>query len=242
MKISICIPMYNESAICCDTLHALMGAMRVIEKEGYSTELIMCDDGSTDNTSTLLSKECEKHAFENVKIIKSEINLGKGSAVRSAVLASTGDFVIYTDCDLAYGTEPILSAVHTLEGGADAVLGSRNAPGGSYGEYTAFRRLASKVYIKVISIAAGFKMSDSQCGFKAFNGDHARRIFSLCSVNGFAFDLEAIKIAQKMNLKIKELPVRIVNHRETKIRFFRDTFKMLSDIRHIKKKVKKLEV
>lgn len=242
MKISICIPMYNESAVCCDTLHTLTKAMRSIEADGYTTELIMCDDGSSDNTEKLLLQECEKHSFHNVKIIKSEKNLGKGSAVRQAVLASTGDFVLYTDCDLAYGTDPIISAVHRLEDGADCVLGSRNAPGGSYGEYTAFRRLASRVYIKVISIAAGFKMSDSQCGFKAFKGESARRIFSLCSVNGFAFDLEAIKIAQKMGLRVEETPVCIVKHSETKIRFFRDTFRMLSDIRHIKKKIKKLEV
>ena len=242
MKISICIPMYNESAICQDTLLTLVEEADNLKKRGYPCEIVFCDDGSHDRSGEILRRDIEEWGYTDVKVIICKKNLGKGAAVREAVLNTDGDVVVYTDCDLAYGTEPIIRAARLIENGADAVLGSRNLEKGSYGEYTPIRRFASRTYIKVISLAAGFKMSDSQCGFKAYNGDLARRIFSLCTVNGFAFDLEAIKIGQKMGLKFVEMPVKIINHRDSKIRLIRDTVRMLSDIRVIKKKVSTLDL
>lgn len=242
MKISICIPMYNESAICADTLLTLVEEAQHLKESGYPCEIVFCDDGSTDRSGELLRREIEEGGYTDVKVIICKKNLGKGAAVREAVLNTDGDVVVYTDCDLAYGTEPILRAAKLIEEGADAVLGSRNLEKGSYGEYTPIRRFASRTYIKVISLAAGFKMSDSQCGFKAYRGDLARRIFSYCTVNGFAFDLEAIKIGQKMGAKFVEMPVKIINHRDSKINLVRDTVKMLSDIRVIKRKVKSLRL
>lgn len=234
--------MYNESAICADTLLTLVEEAQHLKESGYPCEIVFCDDGSTDRSGELLRREIEEWGYTDVKVIICKKNLGKGAAVREAVLNTDGDIVIYTDCDLAYGTEPILRAAMLIEEGADAVLGSRNLEKGSYGEYTPIRRFASRTYIKVISLAAGFKMSDSQCGFKAYRGDLCRRIFSYCTVNGFAFDLEAIKIGQRMGARFVEMPVKIINHRDSKINLVRDTVKMLSDIRVIKKKVKSLRL
>ena len=100
----------------------------------------------------------------------------------------------------------------------------------------------SKTYIKVLCLAGGFKLSDSQCGCKAFTNDSAKRVFSLCTVNGFAFDFEAIMIADRMGLKISEAPVKIINHRESKVNVIKDTIKMLGDLRRIRKRVKKLDI
>ena len=100
----------------------------------------------------------------------------------------------------------------------------------------------SKTYIKIICIFGGFKLSDSQCGCKGFTKDAAKKIFSNCEIDGFAFDLEALLLATKMKMKIAEVPVKIINHRESKINIVKDTFKMLSDLRKIKKRVKKLDI
>ena len=88
----------------------------------------------------------------------------------------------------------------------------------------------------------GIKISDAQCGFKAFRGNEGRTIFSYCQTNNFAFDLEAILLAQKMNLKIFEMPAMIVNHRESKVNVLRDAPKMIKEAALIKKRVKNTKI
>ena len=92
----------------------------------------------------------------------------------------------------------------------------------------------------MIAVCAGFRLSDSQCGFKCFDGQTARKIFSLCTIDGFSFDLEVIKIAQKLGIPLGEMPVHIVNHRESKIHVVSDALRMLRDIRRIKKHVREI--
>ena len=92
----------------------------------------------------------------------------------------------------------------------------------------------SKAYIKVLCIVGGFKLSDSQCGCKAYKQTAAKDIFSRCKVDGFAFDFESIIWAQKLGFKIIEMPVKIINHRESTVRVFRDTAKMLRDLVRIR--------
>jgi dolichyl-phosphate beta-glucosyltransferase len=104
------------------------------------------------------------------------------------------------------------------------------------------RKLASKTYIKVIAFAAGFKLSDSQCGIKGFRHDIAKKIFSNCEVDRFAFDLEVIMLAMKLGAKIAEMPVKIINHRESTVHVLRDSVKMLRDVRSMKKRIKKQEI
>jgi dolichyl-phosphate beta-glucosyltransferase len=102
--------------------------------------------------------------------------------------------------------------------------------------------LASKAYIKVIAVAAGFKLTDSQCGIKGFRADIAKKIFSNCEVDRFAFDLEVIMIATKLGAQIKEMPVKIINHRESTVHVLRDSVKMLRDVYRMKKRIKKQEI
>lgn len=232
--------MYNEGDICVNCAEKLLGEMAGLsEKYGWDYEIIFCDDGSTDGCGDKI----RRLAADKVSVIGYEKNRGKGCAVREAVKNTTGDMVVYTDCDLAYGTAVIEKAVkELLERGADMLIGSRNMGNDGYEGYSKRRKIASKIYIKVIALFAGFRLSDSQCGFKAFKGESARKIFSLCTIDGFSFDLEVIKIAQKLGMKLTEMPVKIVNHRESKVNIISDAIRMLRDIRRIKKRVKDLEV
>ena len=240
MKISVCIPMYNEGDICVSCAEKLHGEMAGLsEKYGWDYEIIFCDDGSSDGCR----EKIERLATEKISVVGYGENRGKGSAVREAVKNTTGDIVVYTDCDLAYGTAVIeKAACELMRTGADMLLGSRNMGNDGYEGYSKRRKIASKIYIKVIAVFAGFRLTDSQCGFKAFKGESARKIFSLCTINGFSFDLEVIKIAQKLKMRLVEMPVKIVNHRESKVNIISDALRMLRDIRVIKKRVKDLEV
>ena len=129
-----------------------------------------------------------------------------------------------------------------LKTGADIVVGSRNLSKDGYEGYTPVRKLMSKTYIKVISLAAGFKLSDSQCGIKGFRHDIAKKIFSHCEVDRFAFDLEVIMIATKLKANIAEMPVKIINHRESTVHIVRDSVKMLRDMHRMKKRIKKQDI
>ncbi len=231
--ISVVIPVYNEEKRIDKTAEILDSYLR---KNFDSYEIVFSNDGSIDSTF----EKAKKISFQNhcVKVVGYETNKGKGGAVRQGILASEGDIILFTDCDLAYGTEVIGQAVSYFEEtGADIVTGSRNLNAESYEGYTFIRKVMSKVYFKIIAFVSGFKLTDSQCGFKCFTKKAAHDIFSECIINSFAFDLEALIKAQNKGYNIAEMPVKILHNdnSESKVRMIRDTIKMLGDIREIRK-------
>lgn len=239
MKISLVIPMYNEEKIIKDTAKEVHGYMT--ERFGAGNfEILFSNDGSLDASA----KAVEELSLDGVRVVGYEKNQGKGCAVRDGMLKAEGDVVMFTDADLAYGTDVIGRFYDHFESDPETqiLIGSRNIGDDGYEGYTFLRKIMSKTYIKVLCLAGGFKLSDSQCGCKAFTNDSAKRVFSLCTVNGFAFDFEAIMIADRMGLKISEAPVKIINHRESKVNVIKDTIKMLGDLRRIRKRVKKLDI
>ena len=236
MKPTLVIPMYNESKILPDTLEKVFGYMEAEFPDGY--EVIFSDDGSLDGSRSIVDEFAKSHGF--FRTVGYEKNRGKGCAVRTGVLAAEGDIVICTDCDLAYGLEVVGQAMRIFENdeAATLVIGSRRLAKDGYEGYTFIRKLASKTYLKCLAIAAGFRLSDSQCGFKCYRTDAGKKIFEGCEVDGFAFDFEALIRAQKFGMKIVEMPVKVINHRESKVHVFSDSIKMLRDIAAIKKREK----
>lgn len=233
MKISVIIPMYNEASVIEDTARTLYEYM---SGRFEDWELLFSDDGSTDGCGDLV----RALKLPNARVVGYETNRGKGCAVRTAMLEASGDVRMFTDADLAYGTEVIGRVADTFEKNPDTdiVIGSRNISDDGYEGYTFIRKLMSKVYIKVLCIAGGFRLSDSQCGCKAFKGEAAERIFSRCEVDGFAFDFEAILRAVKYGMKIVEMPVKVINHRESKVHMLKDSVKMLGDLERMKRRIK----
>jgi dolichyl-phosphate beta-glucosyltransferase len=236
MKISVIIPMYNEEKIIKDTAKQVYEYMNDRFGEG-EYEVLFSNDGSLDGCADAV----RELALPGIKVTGYEKNHGKGCAVRTAMLEAEGEFVMFTDADLAYGTEVIGKLYECYENNRSAGLfiGSRNIGDDGYEGYTFLRKIMSKTYIKVLCIAGGFKLTDSQCGCKGFTNEACKKIFSLCTVDGFAFDFEAIIIADRMGYKIEEIPVKIINHRESKVRIVRDTVKMLGDLRKMKKRIEK---
>ena len=228
--------MYNESSIIEDTAKTLSAYM---EANFDDYEILFSDDGSRDGCGDMV----RALALPNVRVVGYEKNQGKGCAVRTAMLAAEGDAIMFTDADLAYGTGVIKEIYDIFDKApTDIVIGSRNLHKDGYEGYTLLRKLASKTYIKVLCIAGGLKLSDSQTGCKAFSAKAAKDIFSRCEVNGFAFDFEAILWAQKLGYKFKEMPVKIINHRESKVNLLKDAVKMLKDLRKMKKRIKKAQI
>ena len=243
MKISVCIPMYNEAAIIAENAQKLWAYMEenFVTPEGERDyEIIYSNDGSKDGCDNIV----ESLGLPGIKVVGYENNKGKGYAVKTAMLASVGDIVMFTDADLAYGTDVITQMVDTFDANPDSqlVIGSRNLSEDGYSNYTLIRKIASKAYIKVLCIVGGFKLSDSQCGCKGFRRQAVDQIFPRLEVNGFAFDFEALLWASKFKYKITEMPVSIKVHGESKVRIVRDTLKMLRDILRMKKRINKVKI
>ena len=234
MKLSVCIPMYNESAVIADTAKRLIDYLDARFADDY--EVIFADDGSTDGSADVV----RALGSPRVRVVGYGDNRGKGCAVRTAMLAANGEIALFTDADLAYGTDVIGEAVRFFSEHpeSDLVIGSRNLGKDGYAGYTPLRRIASRIYIRLLCVVGGLKLTDSQCGFKAFRSPAAKEIFSRCRVDGFAFDFEAILWAQTLGKKISEMPVCVFNHRSSKIRLVRDAFRMLRDVTGIRRRIK----
>lgn len=231
--------MYNEKKIIADTIKKLTA---YADSENLHTfEFVLVDDGSRDSCGLIAKELTEKDS--RFCITGYSENRGKGSAVREGMLKATGEAAVFTDCDLAYGTAVISEIVDRMvKDNAGVCIGSRNISDDGYEGYTGVRRFMSKTFIKVIKLAAGFRYSDSQSGIKCFSAEAAKKIFTICEVNRFAFDLEALIIADRLGYKVSEIAVKVINHRESesKVNAVTDTLHMLGDVYKIKKRVKKI--
>ncbi len=232
-RLSVLIPMYNEERIAADTAKTLSAYLDNAFPEG-DYEIVFSNDGSRDNCAQVVRDLNLPH----VRVEGYPDNRGKGSAVREGILVCKGDAIVYTDCDLAYGCDAILNIWKKREEtGSDLVIGSRNISADGYEGYTFLRKLMSKTYIKIISLFAGFHYTDSQCGIKCLKREAAHDIFSRCTVNGFAFDLEVLILADKLKKTVSEMAVKIINHNEaeSKVNPVKDALRMIRDVRRIKK-------
>ena len=234
MKFSLIVPMYNEAEVIQDTARTLV---RELDPMVEDYEILFVDDGSRDSCADLV----RELNLPRVRVEGYPQNHGKGYAVKTGMLAAGGDVRMFLDADLAYGTQVVGQALALFEEhpDKDVIIGSRALHPEGYEGYTPLRKLASKVYLKVLCRFGGFQLSDSQCGCKAFRAAAAEAIFSRCETEGFAFDFEVILLAQKLGCRVLEMPVKIVNHRFSKVNLVKDTLNMLKEISRIKKRVKK---
>lgn len=238
MKFTLLIPMYNERAIIENTLLEVSSFMKETFREDY--EILFVNDGSRDGCEEIVA------AFPDpcVRLVTYRENRGKGYAIRRGVEEARGEVILFTDCDLAYGTSviPEFYGILSGEGAPDVAVGSRDLHPEGYAGYTPIRRLVSRAYLFVLRLFGGLRLSDSQCGCKGFRADAAKRIFSFCEIDRFAFDFEAILIGQRMGVTFREVPVRVMRHGESKVRIVRDTLRMLRDLGKMKRRIRKLDL
>lgn len=234
---SVVIPMYNEHSVIRETITRLTAAF------GPETELLFVNDGSTDDSEAIVSEAAKVH--KNIRLVTYPVNKGKGCAVRTGMLEANGDIIIYTDCDLAYGTDQIKDIVSAIEKEkADIVIGSRAAHPEGYAGYTFLRKLISRAYIGIVCLISGLRLTDSQAGIKCYQHEAARAVFADCTVNGFAFDLEALMIAQKKGYTRVEFPVTIcvsdidLDHTSS-VHLIKDSYHMFWDILKIRARLSK---
>jgi glycosyltransferase involved in cell wall biosynthesis len=228
-RISIVIPAFNESRRIADSLRSVR---EFLGRTALSFEILVVDDGSTDETATIV----RRFEGEGVRLIHHAENRGKGHSVRTGVLKAIGTYVLFTDADLSTPIDELHKLYDIAERDpADIVIGSR-AIDRSYIErhQSRFRETGGIVFNRLVRIALGLKLHDTQCGFKLFHRDRTRSIFEKQTIDGFGFDPEILFLAARRRLHIREVPVRWSHADDTKVRVIRDGLRMVADLVRIR--------
>ncbi|MDH7600809.1 MAG: glycosyltransferase family 2 protein [Armatimonadota bacterium] len=228
--LSLIIPAYNEQQRIGQTLSAVA---QYLDQTGWTYEIIAVNDGSTDKTHELMLEAAAN--LDSLRIISYQPNHGKGYAVRQGVFASRGEYVGFSDADLSAPIDELPKLFAAMEKGYDVAVGSRAVKGAQIETHQPlYRELGGKALNLVIRLLAVPGIHDTQCGFKLFRGDVARRIFSLCFVDGWSFDVEVLYLARRLGYKVAEIPVRWSHAADSKIRPFRAGLQLLWDIVRIR--------
>jgi dolichyl-phosphate beta-glucosyltransferase len=228
VDLSIIIPAYNEKA----RLGASLGKiLAYLAGKRIAAEVIVVDDGSSDLTAQVAREALEgRVAF---RVISLDKNQGKGHAVKTGVLASSGAVVMFADADLSAPIEELDKFLPRLDEGFDIVIGSRALPGcdirvhqpvvrESLGKF--FNRLVRKLVLKE------WDCRDTQCGFKVFRRAAALELFARLQTKGFAFDVEILALAAKLGYRVAEVPVVWCDSRPSRVRMVRGSWQMLREL------------
>ena len=222
--VSIIIPAYNEERRITATLDTVMS---YFETQPYSWELIVVDDGSTDKTAILLSDRSERNDRFKVTSIP---HSGKGFAVKHGMLQAQGRYRLMCDADLAVSIEYLGKFLNTIHNKSDIIIASRQKAGARRIREPVFRHLRGRLFNLAIRLLAIPTFSDTQCGFKCFEGKVAETLFALQKTSGFGFDVEILYLARKLGYRISEEPVDWYHRDDSTVRPLIDWFVMLTDV------------
>jgi len=225
---SVVIPCFNEAARIGSTIRASLDYLVSVSPE---SELIVVNDGSTDATSTI-ARESLVGAKIETRLLENFPNRGKGAAVRKGLLAAQRPIALFFDADLSTPFEETPKVIGPIaDDDVDLAFGSRGLDRSLIGYHQPWRReTAGRIFNLLVRIATGLPFWDTQCGFKAFRLEVCRPILEVARIEGFAFDVELLYLAQRAGMRLREIPVRW-NHREgSKVHFIHDSLRMLREV------------
>ena len=199
-SLSLIVPVFNQQG---KVAYSLEKIKQVVELAFSKYELIVVNDGSTDNTLAILKDIARTD--EHIRVLSYTPNRGKGYAVKQGVLDSHGDAVMFLDGDLDISPDSVKDYVERLRT-SDLVIASKRHPKSSV-TIPRSRAFLSRAFNFIIRVATNIPQKDTQVGFKVGNGEIMRTIFRNMSVNRYAFDVELFTIASIMHLKVHEMPV-----------------------------------
>lgn len=227
LDLSIVIPAYNEDQRLPKTLDSIF---RYLRTKPYRAEIIVVDDGSTDQTVAVVNAAGEK--FPELRLLSNPGNRGKGFSVRHGMLEARGEIALFTDADLSTPiaeTDKLLAAI--LENGFDAAIGSRAVDRSLIEVHQSpIREYAGIFFNRLVRAIMDIGFSDTQCGFKAFRMDRTRVIFEQQRIERFGFDPELLFLAKRNGLRVAEVPVRWRHDAATKVNFPADGIHMFLEL------------
>ena len=225
--LSIIIPAYNEEALIAGTLD---GLQTYLSARPEKFEIIVVDDGSQDETVASI-QAWKNRSGTDLRVLINQKNMGKGFAIRRAVLESRGLYLIFIDADLPYELYAIDDFLKALRSGCDLAIGSRVLPGSEVRGVPALRYAAGQVFSWMVQAVLFRGLPDTQCGFKSFKSAAAKEIFRRLTIGGFGFDVEMLFVARKLKFAIQPVAVHMIEHRHrSRVRLFVDSLKMFGNL------------
>jgi len=220
--LSIIIPAYNEEKRIRPTLERVFA---FLDAQDYPAEVILVDDCSTDKTIEVAREASRGRG--NFVVLRNEVNMGKGASVRRGMLEAKGDCLLFSDADLSTPIEETARFLQKIREGYGVLIGSRAMRESNIVAHQPWhRQLMGKTFNKIARFMLVRGIKDTQCGFKMFTREAARKIFPLQRVNRFAFDVEILFLARKLGYKIREIPVTWKDAPHTSVSTFRDSLSM----------------
>ena len=214
---SVVIPAFNEARRLPSYLDDVVS---FFEGRGEPYEVIVVDDGSTDDTPALV--EARVRELASVRLLRLPVNAGKGAAVRAGMLAARGVYRLFTDADGATPIAEVKRLEPALLAGADVVIGSRVLVDPSVSVAALPHRVAAgRVFNWLVARLGLRSVADSQCGFKVFSAAPAERLFVGLRTRGFGFDVELLLAAQAAGYRVVEIPVNWADQPGSKVGVFR---------------------
>lgn len=233
MKLSVVVPAYNEAKRIKKTIARLAS---YLGKQPYSHEIIVVDDGSQDETHSILQNLAKQ--FQALRVIHSDANHGKGYAVKCGMSVADGDLTFFTDADLSTPPKEIVKFAKIFESRpADILIGSRYIAGSKIRiPQPCYRQIMGRVFNSCVKLFTPLRFQDTQCGFKAFKKEAAQKLFAELQEHGFDFDLELLLLAGKFDFKVEEIPITWINYRQSKINAITDSLSMFRGVVRLGKK------
>jgi dolichyl-phosphate beta-glucosyltransferase len=227
-SVSVIIPAFNEGRHIKDVVEAVDVFLRSHFRD---YEIIVVDDGSTDDTSAVL----KSIARIPLKAIGNGTNRGKGYSVKCGVAAAEKEYVLFCDADLSTPLRELPKFFDYFKLGYDVVIGSRAMPDSRLAlKQGLLRRSMGKTFNLFLQCILFRGIRDTQCGFKCFRTPQAKEIFALQTVTGFCFDAEILYIASRKGLKIKEAGVEWSNRADSRVSILGDSLSMFGDLFRIR--------
>jgi dolichyl-phosphate beta-glucosyltransferase len=225
-KYSIVVPAYNERARILATLEAIV---EVVRAQRWSAEIIVVNDGSTDETADLVKNFAL--AAPEVRLMENPGNRGKGYSVRSGMLHAQGEIVLFSDADLSAPIDEAQRLFDAIAGGTDIAIGSRwLATSRQTHRQPLYRQFFGRCFNMLTRAVMNLPYADTQCGFKAFTRTAAQTVFQLQTIERWGFDPEILFIARKRGFRVQEVPVSWAHDERTRISYLRDGLQMLKEL------------
>lgn len=232
VRLSVVVPAYREADRIGDTVVAIRAALADVAANG-GLEVVVVDDGSDDATA-----DAAERAGADL-VLRRSPNRGKGAAVRAGVLAAGGRTVAFTDADLSYAPEQLLSLLDGVEAGWDVVVGSRrHVDTRTVVRAGRMRELGGRVINLFTALVLLGRYRDTQCGLKAMRSDVGRAVFSHSGIDGFAFDVEVFHLVERYRLSLLEAPVEVVNTERSTVNVGRDAARLVRDLFRIRRRAR----
>ncbi len=234
-SVTVVVPVYNEQERIAASLYDIKD---YLEKQSYRSNVMVVDDGSSDLTTEVV-KFVDIYGSEfnsqNVGVLEENVkNVGKGYSIAKGLLKADGDIIVFTDADCSTPISEIDKLLEKVYEGYDVVIGSRHLKDSTVSGRGIGRSVMSRTFNFIARLTRLLEVKDSQCGFKAYTRDAARKIAAQQKTYGFCFDVEHLHIAKKLGCRITEVAVEWKHDSRSTISPVSDSITMLIELLKIR--------